>query len=268
MALACGLSGRHCSVIHLQFVTMPHCKMGTPPSVPHDCCFTTMLPLGMHTYSVTPGRTWLLKCTQTPHSQSADHCGRGVPAKDSQQVAERLCAGAGHPDGRLLPAAGPLLQRLPAPSGANAILLHPTQIPSFCKPAASYVRAVASILCPCCHLASPARCSATRVLACGWSLSQKPLHCRSFRCPLQSNLFGRILRSRLVQETLKWLSNPASQLDPNVPPPGLENWDPIPYLAASLPISVSVFLTQTAHEIGHRVMAALRKVCLGVFMDP
>ena len=67
----------------------------------------------------------------------------------------------------------------------------------------------------------------------------------------------------MLQETLKWLSNPASQIDPNVPPPGLENWDPIPYLAASLPITVSVFATQLAHEIGHRVMAALRRVrCL------
>ena len=66
-----------------------------------------------------------------------------------------------------------------------------------------------------------------------------------------------------MQETLKWLSNPASQIDPNVPPPGLENWDPIPYLAASLPISISVFATQLAHEVGHRVMAALRRVrCL------
>lgn len=63
-----------------------------------------------------------------------------------------------------------------------------------------------------------------------------------------------------MQETLKWLSNPASQIDPNVPPPGLENWDPIPYLAASLPISISVFVTQAAHEIGHRVMAGLRRV--------
>lgn len=67
----------------------------------------------------------------------------------------------------------------------------------------------------------------------------------------------------MLQETLKWLSNPASQIDPNVPPPGLENWDPIPYLAASLPITVSVFAPQLAHEIGHRVMAALRRVrCL------
>lgn len=63
-----------------------------------------------------------------------------------------------------------------------------------------------------------------------------------------------------AQETLKWLSNPASQIDPNVPPPGLENWDPAPYLAASLPISISVFVTQMAHEVGHRVVAALRKV--------
>jgi len=59
---------------------------------------------------------------------------------------------------------------------------------------------------------------------------------------------------------VEWLSNPNNQIDPNVAPPGLEGWDPVPYLAASLPISVSVFATQLAHEVSHRLVATLRKV--------
>jgi hypothetical protein len=78
---------------------------------------------------------------------------------------------------------------------------------------------------------------------------------------LQLGLSSNI--SLLPKETVEWLSNPNNQIDPNVAPPGLEGWDPVPYLAASLPISVSVFLTQVAHEAAHRVAAGLRKVKMG-----
>ena len=61
------------------------------------------------------------------------------------------------------------------------------------------------------------------------------------------------------QETLAWLANPANT-DPDALPPGLEGFDPVPYLSAAVPITLATFGTQMVHELGHRVLASLRKV--------
>ena len=61
-----------------------------------------------------------------------------------------------------------------------------------------------------------------------------------------------------MQETLEWLAN-AGSADPNILPPGLENWDPVPFLASAAPISLSVFSIQFLHDLGHRAAAFIRK---------
>ena len=62
-----------------------------------------------------------------------------------------------------------------------------------------------------------------------------------------------------TQETLAWLANPANT-DPDALPPGLEGFDPVPYLSAAVPITLATFGTQMVHELGHRILASLRKV--------
>ena len=62
-----------------------------------------------------------------------------------------------------------------------------------------------------------------------------------------------------MQETLAWLANP-SNANPDALPPGLEGFDPVPYLSAALPITVATFGTQLVHELGHRAAAYVRKV--------
>ena len=62
-----------------------------------------------------------------------------------------------------------------------------------------------------------------------------------------------------VQETIEWLARPENY-DPDGSPPGLEGFDPVPFLLSSLPITASVMLTQLSHELGHRVAAFQKKV--------
>ena len=62
-----------------------------------------------------------------------------------------------------------------------------------------------------------------------------------------------------LQETLAWLANP-SNANPDALPPGLEGFDPVPYLSAAVPITLATFGTQLVHELGHRVAAYVRKV--------
>lgn len=62
-----------------------------------------------------------------------------------------------------------------------------------------------------------------------------------------------------MQETIEWLARPENY-DPDRTPPGLEGFDPVPFLLSSLPITASVMATQVAHELGHRVVAFQRKV--------
>ena len=67
-----------------------------------------------------------------------------------------------------------------------------------------------------------------------------------------------MLRLSAVQETVEWLARPENY-DPDRTPPGLEDFDPVPFLVSSLPITVSVMATQLAHELGHRVVAFQKK---------
>ena len=69
--------------------------------------------------------------------------------------------------------------------------------------------------------------------------------------------------ARLVslQETLLWLNSPAALTDnPNVLPPGLENYDPLPFLQSSLDVAAAALLPQLVHELGHSVVAAIKKI--------
>ena len=76
--------------------------------------------------------------------------------------------------------------------------------------------------------------------------------------------------SRLPEETMRWLAEGGSgagidtRIDPNVPPPGLENFDTIAYVEAALPITAGVLLSSLAHEVGHRVVGAIRNVKLSI----
>ena len=64
-----------------------------------------------------------------------------------------------------------------------------------------------------------------------------------------------------LQEVVAWLANPQNA-DANILPPGLEDFDPVPYFSAALPIILATFGTQLIHELGHRVAASVRKVGL------
>ena len=65
-----------------------------------------------------------------------------------------------------------------------------------------------------------------------------------------------------AQETLEYFANP-DNINSDVLPPGLESWDPAPYLACALPIFTSVLGVNFLHEVGHRIAAAARGVKLG-----
>uniref|UniRef100_A0A383VG94 Peptidase M50 domain-containing protein n=1 Tax=Tetradesmus obliquus TaxID=3088 RepID=A0A383VG94_TETOB len=68
--------------------------------------------------------------------------------------------------------------------------------------------------------------------------------------------------TKLPKETLEWLANP-DNLNTDVLPPGLANWDPSPYLASAFPVAISIIGVNFMHELGHRVAAAVRGVKLG-----
>ncbi|DBA95954.1 TPA: hypothetical protein ACH3X1_001475 [Trebouxia sp. C0004] len=68
--------------------------------------------------------------------------------------------------------------------------------------------------------------------------------------------------SKLPKETIEWLARPENY-DPDRTPPGLEGFDPVPFLLSSLPITASVMATQFAHELGHRVVAFRKKGIAG-----
>lgn len=46
-------------------------------------------------------------------------------------------------------------------------------------------------------------------------------------------------------------------------PPGLETWDPTPYIATALPISLGVFGVALMRELGMRLAAGIKGVKLG-----
>lgn len=68
--------------------------------------------------------------------------------------------------------------------------------------------------------------------------------------------------SKLPKETIEWLSRPENY-DPDRTPPGLDGFDPAPFLLSSLPITAAVMATQLAHELGRRVAAFRKKIKLG-----
>lgn len=75
----------------------------------------------------------------------------------------------------------------------------------------------------------------------------------------------------LPKETLAWLSNPANlnASDPTILPPGLENYDPLPFLQSAVTVSGLALLPQFAHEIGHIVTAAVKGLKIGTsFLIP
>ena len=62
-----------------------------------------------------------------------------------------------------------------------------------------------------------------------------------------------------LQETLDWLANPENA-GSNLGPPGITDFDAVPYFSAALPIALSTYAAQLIHELGHRVAASMRKV--------
>ena len=76
--------------------------------------------------------------------------------------------------------------------------------------------------------------------------------------------------SRLPEETMRWLAEGGGaagidpSIDPSAPPPGLENFDTVAYVEAALPVTAGVLLSSLAHEVGHRVVGAMRNVKLSI----
>lgn len=68
--------------------------------------------------------------------------------------------------------------------------------------------------------------------------------------------------SKLPKETLEWFANP-DNLNSNMLPPGLDTWDPQPYIMSAVPIAASNVAINFSHELGHRLAAAVRNVKLG-----
>ena len=63
----------------------------------------------------------------------------------------------------------------------------------------------------------------------------------------------------LPKETLQWLSNP-SNLNSEGLPPGLESFDPLPWLKSAAAVGGVALLPQFAHELGHRVVAGMKGI--------
>jgi hypothetical protein len=80
-------------------------------------------------------------------------------------------------------------------------------------------------------------------------------NCQTVMCPLTVGV-------TILQETLDWLANP-DNLNTDVLPPGLANWDPSPYLASAFPVAISIIGVNFMHELGHRIAAAVSGVKLG-----
>ncbi|GBF95462.1 zinc metalloprotease chloroplastic-like [Raphidocelis subcapitata] len=68
--------------------------------------------------------------------------------------------------------------------------------------------------------------------------------------------------TKLPKETLEYFANP-DNINNDVLPPGLDTWDPAPYLACAAPIFTSLLGVNFLHEVGHRIAASVRGVKLG-----
>lgn len=67
----------------------------------------------------------------------------------------------------------------------------------------------------------------------------------------------------LPKETLLWLANPEN-LNADILPPGLENFDPLPFVESAIKVGGATLVPQLAHELGH-IIAAL---ALGIKTGP
>lgn len=67
----------------------------------------------------------------------------------------------------------------------------------------------------------------------------------------------------LPKETLLWLANPEN-INSDILPPGLENFDPLPFLESSMKVGGAALIPQLAHEIGH----AVASIILGIKTGP
>ncbi|KIZ03245.1 hypothetical protein MNEG_4714 [Monoraphidium neglectum] len=79
---------------------------------------------------------------------------------------------------------------------------------------------------------------------------------------VQLSLVANITKLPKARETLEYFANP-DNLNSDALPPGLDTWDPAPYLACAVPIFASVLGVNFVHEVGHRIAAGIRKVKLG-----
>uniref|UniRef100_A0A7S0MVW8 Peptidase M50 domain-containing protein n=1 Tax=Pyramimonas obovata TaxID=1411642 RepID=A0A7S0MVW8_9CHLO len=69
--------------------------------------------------------------------------------------------------------------------------------------------------------------------------------------------------TRLPSETLSWFSSP-DNVDSGAVPPGLENFDPVEYFNAAMPVTLGVLASAGAHDLAHRIMGLFRDVKLSV----
>jgi len=67
----------------------------------------------------------------------------------------------------------------------------------------------------------------------------------------------------LPKETLLWLANPEN-INSDILPPGLENFDPLPFLESSMKVGGAALIPQLAHELGH----AIASIVLGIKTGP
>jgi len=66
----------------------------------------------------------------------------------------------------------------------------------------------------------------------------------------------------LPKETLAWLANPAN-INSDMLPPGLETFDPVPFLQSAIKVGGAALLPQLAHELGHAVVAGMKGLKTG-----
>jgi len=66
----------------------------------------------------------------------------------------------------------------------------------------------------------------------------------------------------LPRETLLWLSNP-DNINSDILPPGLETFDPLPFLDSAIKVGGAALIPQLAHELTQRVAAFSRNIKTG-----
>lgn len=82
----------------------------------------------------------------------------------------------------------------------------------------------------------------------------------TFASALQLGLAANV--GLLPKETLQWLANPAN-MNSEMLPPGLENFDPFPWVQSALAVGGAALLPQLAHELGHAIAAGVKGIKIG-----